>query len=174
MINCINLLPNGACRIVSTLVNDDFTPQQRMCNSCSKAEFPCTLNTVTCSVARLSNDSVTPILVSLHSTEFNKPGTCLKNLLKRIKIVSDNSCNCEEYASQMNYWGTSGCEERMDEIIKYLQSRATIPAYLKGFFWGGYTSTVGLVEEAITRSHIRNPITKLQELAKQFGVENVL
>lgn len=67
-----------------------------------------------------------------------------------------------------------GCEQRIDEIVAHLQSRATISAYLKGFFWGGYTSTVGLVEEAIRLSYIRSPRQKLEAIAIDLGLENVL
>ena len=50
------------------------------------------------------------------------PGTELAKLIP--SILNSSSCNCKQYARQMDKWGVKGCEERFDEIVNHLITQA--------------------------------------------------
>ena len=50
------------------------------------------------------------------------PGTELTKIIP--DLLKSESCNCAQYARQMDKWGVTGCEKRFDEIIEHLLNQA--------------------------------------------------
>jgi hypothetical protein len=53
------------------------------------------------------------------------PGTELKGLLKTwLGITAAPNCSCNAHARQMDEWGPDVCEQRIDEIVGWLEQQA--------------------------------------------------
>lgn len=53
------------------------------------------------------------------------PGTELSGMLARIGIHAAPNCSCKAHARQMDEWGPDVCEQRLPEIIGWLERQAT-------------------------------------------------
>lgn len=52
------------------------------------------------------------------------PGTELSAMLSRIGITAKPTCSCKAHAKQMDEWGPDVCEQRMPEILGWLEHQA--------------------------------------------------
>ena len=52
------------------------------------------------------------------------PGTELSKMLSRIGIKAAPNCSCKAHAKQMDEWGPDTCEQRMPEILQWLEHQA--------------------------------------------------
>lgn len=52
------------------------------------------------------------------------PGTELSKMLSRIGITAAPNCSCKAHAKQMDEWGPDVCEQRMPEILGWLERQA--------------------------------------------------
>lgn len=52
------------------------------------------------------------------------PGTELSTMLSRIGITAKPNCSCKAHAKQMDEWGPDVCEQRMPEILGWLEHQA--------------------------------------------------
>lgn len=59
-----------------------------------------------------------------HSTPAGGPGTELSKMLSRIGITAKPNCSCKAHAKQMDEWGPDVCEQRMPEILGWLEHQA--------------------------------------------------
>lgn len=162
MFRCPHLTANDSCTISSALVGIPITVTPRTCTACSKTERPQALNIVTCSVAYHVAPSPTLLttLRQLHKTTYNKPGTCLRNIFQKLGIFEGEACQCDEYATEMDLWGSDGCQQRIAEIIEHLNSQSISWFDTVKVVLGGYLSTHALVTEAIKCSRNRLECSK--------------
>jgi hypothetical protein len=58
------------------------------------------------------------------SKGFSGPGTELKKLLKRVRIVALPRCRCNKRAAIMDQLGCDWCEENIDTIVGWLREEA--------------------------------------------------
>jgi hypothetical protein len=59
-------------------------------------------------------------------TPVGGPGTELKSLIKTwLRIDASPNCSCSAHARQMDEWGPDVCEQRMPEILGWLERQAT-------------------------------------------------
>ena len=80
------------------------------------------------------------------------PGTELKKLLSWVGIRSTDSCQCDDRALLMDIMGADECEERLDEIVDWLEEEAEERGLL-------FSRTVAAlaVMQAIRNSRRREP-----------------
>ena len=170
--NCPNLTGSNSCKVASSLAGTPVTVTPRTCVACTtKTDRPQALNVVTCSIAHQVAPSAGLLgtLARLHrETTFNKPGTCLRNILKRIGIDSQETCGCEWYAKQMDLWGTAGCVDHRDEIIEHLNTQYVSLSNMVRVGLAGYFTTGRLVDECIKHSkEIKKADTKPKKKASK-------
>ena len=149
---------NGHCDIASRIAGVPAPIQGEACSICQKSSRPMTLNVVTCQLAyAVSKDPrIKEAFNQLNHEPHNRPGTCLRTLLQELGITEGKACQCDEYASIMNMWGTQGCVERMDDIVDHLNSQSVSWFDIAKVILGGYLTTRSLVEEAIKCSKERS------------------
>lgn len=154
MLKCPYLTANNNCIIASGLIGEPVPVTPRTCNACLKTDKPKALNVVTCSVAYqvAPSQQLLITLRQLHKTTFNKPGSCLRLILKELGIVKEDHCQCDEYAAKMDLWGTEKCEERIPEIVEHLNTQEVSWLDMTRVLLTGHISTKSLVETAISRS----------------------
>jgi hypothetical protein len=172
MANCSNL-NNNSCKVASSLAGSTVTVTPRTCLACTtKTDSPRSLNVVTCSIAYqvAPSPGLLETLAKLHrETTFNKPGTCLKNILKRIGVVSDETCQCDAFANEMDVWGTAGCVERRSEIVSHLNNQYISWLIMLRVALAGYFTTRQLVDECIKQSKvIQKAKTKKKQKISDF------
>lgn len=51
------------------------------------------------------------------------PGTRLKVLIDALGLGANGSCGCNAYARKMDRWGSAGCKEREDEIVRHISQQ---------------------------------------------------
>lgn len=68
-----------------------------------------------------------PFLVPAPNRSAGGPGTELKAMLSGwpFYITALPGCPCNEHAKQMDAWGPDVCEQRINEIVAWLQLEAT-------------------------------------------------
>ena len=146
----------STCLLATSMAGKQVKIDDATCNACAKQIKPKTLNTVTCSIAYKATKD--PKFIALfnefNNTNFNKPGSHLKLILQKIGIASQSECGCDEYAMQMNLWGTQGCILRRQEIIEHLNSQTITWLDMAKVALSGYLTTGSLIDEAITRAKV--------------------
>lgn len=75
------------------------------------------------------------------------PGAELTAILKMLGMGYLEGCKCKKRARQMDEWGADGCEQRIDEIVSWLEEEAK-NRKLPFIRWGAKT----LVRVAIRRA----------------------
>lgn len=163
MINCPNL-QNDHCTVATMLADGiPVKAHPKACERCASLDIAKTTNSVTCGLAMpylirsksFDKDKHSHIVEGIVAyTFFNRPGTCLRNILQEIGIVKGPKCQCDEYASQMNQWGTIGCFERRDEIIEHLNTQYVSWLDMVRVALAGYLTTGQLVDESLKRSMV--------------------
>jgi len=158
MDKCPYLTSSNSCNVASSLIGMPVTVTPRTCTACkTKTDRPQALNVVTCSIAYQVAPSTELLntLRQLHrATTFNKPGTCLRNVLKEIGIIKSDVCECDAYATEMDLWGTIGCYERRDAIIRHLNTQYVSWLDMVRVALAGYLTTGQLVDECLKRSKV--------------------
>ena len=148
---------NGnTCLLATSISGVQVTVDEATCNACAKQIKPKTLNTVICSIAYKAskNPKFLAMFNEFNNTHFNKPGSHLKLILQKIGIASPSNCGCDEYAMQMNLWGTQGCIARRQEIIDHLNSHRLTWMNMAKVAIAGYITTGAIVDESITRAKV--------------------
>lgn len=155
---CLYLTASNSCNVASSLIGKPVTVTPRTCEACTtKTDKPRSLNVVTCSIAYQvspSHDLLNTLRQLHRATTFNKPGTCLRNVLKEIGVLTNDVCQCDEYATEMDIWGTIGCYERRDSIIGHLNTQYVSWLDMVRVALAGYLTTGQLVDECIKRSKV--------------------
>ena len=144
----------SSCRLASTLAQKEAATTPQACAACLKTERPMGLNVVTCSLAYAASkeDDLLTLFKQLSKTLYNNPGSALKDIFQELGIYEGTSCECDEYATKMNTWGTEGCILRIDEIVAHLNSQDKSWFIITKVVLAGYLTTESLVREAIKRS----------------------
>lgn len=155
---------NGLCKYATAVAEVPIYPTPHNCKNCKKhdsAENPIlhSLCVVTLHKQGLFNKAKHRHLVEKthilsQATTHNKPGTCLRNILHKIGISEEKTCKCDEYAAQMDAWGTTECGARRDEIIKHLDSQSVSWLDMARVALAGYFTTRQLVDECIKQSEV--------------------
>jgi len=157
-------LTDNTCSIASELASMPCTVTQAACDKCSTLVDSRQPNRVTAGIALMkmkqhNKQPTTKIQQLLDITlkePLNNPGTCLQQLFFELRVNDSEDCGCSEYASLMNSWGTAGCIDRKEEIIKHLTTQKPTLFTILKIAIGGYLTVEQLVDEAIYRSSVIN------------------
>jgi hypothetical protein len=147
-------LQDGTCKLASAMTGFATPTTQDACIACLNSDRPRDLNTVVCSIAYMAKP--TPEIMAYYrkvsSATFNKPGSCLRAILRQIGVSKNDSCGCDEYAAKMDGWGSDGCDGRRLEIAEHLNSQSVSWFDMAKVAIAGYLTTESLVNAAICRS----------------------
>jgi len=173
MPDCKHLTSSNSCKVASSLIGLPVTVTPRTCLACTtRTDNPQSLNVVTCSIAHqvAPSPELLQKLARLHqATTFNKPGKCLKIILKGIGIDGGEACKCDSYAKQMDLWGTAGCVENRGKIIDHLRTQYVSWSNMVRVGLAGYFTIGQLVDASIERSKvIKKYDTKAKSNTKPF------
>lgn len=148
-------LENECCKVAMVLAKGKPVPTtEEYCAFCIASDRPRTLNSLTCHLAyAVTKDPELKAVFDKASQEsVNRPGSCLRRILAKLGVSESGSCQCDEYATLMDVWGTEGCRERTNEIVEHLNSQTVTWLDMIKVALGGYFTTESLVQEAIRQS----------------------
>lgn len=133
---CIHRI-NNQCELGNSLCTEINKAKGILCRddafkACSNSKCPHTYNYVVASLTISHLREIKCNDSSIHAQLFNLinqgpqcklggPGTELKRLLKYLNIYSEEGCNCDWNASQMDYWGSDKCREEINQIIGWMK-----------------------------------------------------
>lgn len=151
--HCIHY-SEGNCLLASRIAGSTAPTYPDACVACKKSPRPMALNAAVCTLAYAINKdpAIKEAFNRLNPSFNNRPGTALRSIFQELGISEGSSCQCDEYASIMDLWGSDGCEERIDEITEHLNSQSVSWFDILKVGLGGYLTTKSLVEKAIRLS----------------------
>lgn len=126
-------------------------PEVLQCIHCSRKIFTSSRQVRTfCPV----NPGNRPVMVAAEQPGLDGPGSHLKAMLAGwpFYITAVPGCPCNEHAAKMDAWGPDGCEQRIDEIVEWLQLEAT----RRGLPFSAFAAKL-LVRRAIAKARRARP-----------------
>lgn len=124
---------------------------------------------VACRYADRENIDLDALRAQYSTASQAGPGSELKGLLSRLGLKTDKSCECDQYADQMDRWGVEGCRQRRAEIVEHLRQQRDKAG------WGAVLTAAGRAAAQGLRVDILDPLGWLVDEAcrrAQSGVHH--